>query len=121
MADAVRTIGLWPSFRSRAPLECSLSLRAKKPADNGRQTVCRSLGGKEPSSVPTHSDFAGILQVNSRTNISNPLSRVDFACFQNVFASLIDLAALDLELREPFVNVQVGIFEVMVDAFRNDV
>ena len=49
-----------------------LSLRIKKPRDHGRQTVCRSLGGKEPNSVPNHSVFSRISQVNSRRQPGSP-------------------------------------------------
>ena len=69
-------------------------MRTKKPEDRGRQTACRSLGGKEPNSVPaTVSSFStpksnlsgnwptprGILEHGKESKAATPATRLGVA------------------------------------------
>ena len=60
------------SYRPRAPPVSRFSLRTKKPRDRGRQTACRSPGGKEPNTVPTNSFFVLNNQVKSQRQLGQP-------------------------------------------------
>jgi len=63
--DGGRCLDVESADRQRNPGPPQMNAALKKTRDHGRQTVCQTLGGKEPNSVPSHIVFSLISQVNS--------------------------------------------------------